>query len=237
MSTLAVQDSVGSLHDNADVYREGRDALQRLTGRDWSDWRKVGAALAAGRTEAMRIAKTNMPRGRAYNREFGDLLKREHLGTDRLDSATRNHLLQIEQYLPAIEEWRATLDPAKRLKLNSPCAVWRNWQRTVKGAGKKQPGEVEQSSEEREDAAPVSIIAALTALVQQIGERGFTSQLDDLLAAKLTFTSNDLIELAAQLEQLAAAWEAHRSRVFQHSSATFPQHYNRGDQPVSRRDE
>ena len=55
MSTVALQDSVGSLHDNADVYREGREALDRLsTARDWSDWQKVGAALAAGRTEAMR---------------------------------------------------------------------------------------------------------------------------------------------------------------------------------------
>jgi hypothetical protein len=78
MSTLALQDSVGSLHNNADVYREGLEALERLsTGRDWSDWQKVGAALAAGRAEAMRIANTNSPKGRTYNRAFGEVLKRE----------------------------------------------------------------------------------------------------------------------------------------------------------------
>jgi hypothetical protein len=211
MSTLALQDSVGGLHNNADAFREGRVALDRLnTGCEWSDWQKVGAALAAGRTEAMRIANTNRPKGRKYNRAFGDVLKREQLGTDRLDSATRNQLLQIEENKSAIEEWRATLAPAQRLRLNHPSAVWRNWQRTVKGAGKKQADEVEQSSDEREDAAPVSIIAAVTTLVQQMRQRGFTNaQLDYLLAAKPSFTSNDLIELAAQLEQLAAAWQEH----------------------------
>jgi hypothetical protein len=46
MSTLA-QDSVGSLHNKADAFHEGREALDRLNmGREWSDWQKVGAALA-----------------------------------------------------------------------------------------------------------------------------------------------------------------------------------------------
>jgi hypothetical protein len=214
MSALALKDCAGSLHKDADAYREGREALDRLnTGRDWSDWRKVGAALAAGRIEAMRVANTNRPKGKKYIQAFGDVLKREQLGKDRLDSATRNQLLQIEGNKAAIEEWRATLDPAKRLKLNSPSAVWRNWQRTVKGGAKhEQSNEVEQSAGDGEDTGTVSIITALTTLVQQMGEHGFTPQLDDLLAANLSFTSNDLIDLAAQLQQLATAWEAHRSR-------------------------
>jgi hypothetical protein len=201
MSTLALQDSVGSLHNNADVYREGREALDRIsTGRDWSDWQKVGAALAAGRTEAMRTANTNRPKGKTYNRAFGGVLKRERL--DSINSATRNQLLQIAENLPAIEEWRETLDPDRRLKLNYPSAIWRNWQRTVKGAGKDK-----QSNEGK-------IITAMTTLVRQMRERGFTNaRLDDLLAAKLSFTSNDLIKLAAQLDQLAAAWKQHPTRA------------------------
>lgn len=215
MSTVALQDSVGSLHDNADVYREGREALDRLnTGRDWSDWQKVGAALAAGRTEAMRIANTNRPKGRKYNRAFGDVLKHKQLGTDRLDSATRNQLLQIAENQSAIEEWRATLDPAQRLRLNHPSAVWRKWQRTRERCGEdEQSDEVEQSGAEAEDVGTVSIIAAaLTTLVQQMRQRGFTPQLDNLLAANLSFNSSDLIELAAQINQLAGAWKQHPIR-------------------------
>jgi hypothetical protein len=212
MSTLALYDSVGSLHNNADVYREGREALDRLSsGRNFADWQKVGVALAAGRAEAMRIANTNSPKGRTYNRAFGDVLKREQLGTDRLDSATRNQLLQIVENQSAIEEWRETLDPAHRLRLNHPSAIWRNWQRTVKGGGRdEQSNEVEQSDAEGEDAGPLSIIPALTTLIEQMRQRDFTKpKLNDLLAAKLSFDSRDLSELVALLGQLATELQEH----------------------------
>jgi hypothetical protein len=211
MSTLALQDRVGGLHDNADVYDEGRKALGQLnTARDWSDWQKVGAALAAGRTEAMRRAKTNEPRGRAYNQAFGAVLKREQLGADRLDSATRNQLLRIQENLAAIEEWREKLEPTHRLKLNHPSAIWRHWQRTQQRGGKEQADVVEQSGAETKDAGTVSIIAALTTLIQQMRQRGFTKpKLNDLLSAKLGFDSNDLSELVALLGQLASELQEH----------------------------
>jgi hypothetical protein len=212
MSTLALYDSVGGLHNNAETYREGREALERLsTGRDRSDWQKVGAALAAGRTEAMRIANTNRPKGKIYNRAFGDVLKREQLGTDRLDSATRNQLLQIVENQSAIEKWRETLDPAHRLRLNHPSAVWRNWQRIVNGSSRdEQSKEIEQSGAEGEDAGPVSIIAALTTLIEQMRQRDFTKpKLNDLLAARLSFDSKDLSELVALLGRLATELQEH----------------------------
>jgi hypothetical protein len=195
MSALALKDCVGSLHDNAETYREGREALDQLnTGRVWSHWQKVGAAFAAGRTEAMRIANTNRPTGKKYNQAFGHVLKRERL--DSIDSATRNQLLRIAEKLPEIEAWREKLEPTQRLKLNHPSAVWRNWQRTVKGAGNKRSNGGQ-------------IIAALTTLVREMRER---KPLDDLLAANLSFTSNDLTELAAQINQFAAAWGEHPTR-------------------------
>ena len=213
---MSILDGVGSQHESADAYQEAREALDRLgSARDWSDWAMVGADLAAGRAEAMRTANTNRPRGAKYNRAFGDVLKREQLGTDELDSATRNQLLKIEENKAEIEAWRERLEPTQRLKLNHPSAIWRHWQRTQQRGGKEQADVVEQSGAEAKDAgaeakdaAPVSIIAPLTTLVQQMGQRGFTeAQLDDLLAAKITFTSNDLIELAAGLNQLATAWQ------------------------------
>jgi hypothetical protein len=212
MSTLALQDSVGSLHNNADVYREGREALDQLsTARNWSDWQKVEVALAAGRAEAMRSANTNRPKGKTYNQAFGVVLERERFGTDRLDSATRNQLLRIAEHLPAIEEWRATLTPAQRLRLNHPSAVWRNWQRTVKGSGRdEQSKEVEQSGAEGEDAGAVSIAAALNTLIEQMRQRDFTKPtLNDLLVAKLNFDSNELSELVALLGRLATELQEH----------------------------
>jgi hypothetical protein len=215
MSTLALQDSVGGLHNNADAYRDGREALDRLSsGRNFADWQKVGAALAAGRTEAMRIANTNTPKGKKYNRAFGDVLKREQLGTDRLDSATRNQLLRIDENKSAIEEWRATLLPAQRLRLNHPSAIWRNWQRMKGGGRDEQSEEVEQPEAEGGDAEPVSIIAALNTLIEQVRQGGFTKPtLNDLLAAKLSFDSNDLSKLVGLLGQLATDLQEHANAV------------------------
>jgi hypothetical protein len=211
VSTLAFHDSVGSLHNNGETYCEGREALERLsTRRDWSDWQKVGAALAAGRTEAMKIANTNMAKGRKYNRAFGDVLKREQLGTDRLDSATRNQLLQIDGNKSAIEEWRATLTPAQRLRLNHPSAIWRNWQRMKGGGRDEQSKEVEQPEAEGGDAGPVSIIAALNTLIEQVRQGGFTKpELNDLLRAKASFDPNEFSELVALLGQLATELQEH----------------------------
>jgi hypothetical protein len=79
MSTLAVQDSVGSLHNNADVYREGREALDRIsTARDWPDWQKQAMstevllhapAADSGRTSSIYAAiKSGEPVARKCNR-------------------------------------------------------------------------------------------------------------------------------------------------------------------------
>jgi hypothetical protein len=68
--------------------------------------------------------------------------------------------------------------------------------------------------------------------------RGFTNAVDDLLAANVSFDSNDLRELVALLGQLATAWEAHRSRGGPCSIPPQPSHNPTiEDQPVSRRDE
>jgi hypothetical protein len=57
----------------------GRDAWQRLREREratWSDWLIVGRALIIGRTEALKIAKTNCPVGSRYNSAMGRWLHR-----------------------------------------------------------------------------------------------------------------------------------------------------------------
>ena len=106
---------VGSLHQ--DVYREGREALDRIrAGRHFMDWIPVAKAVGAGRAEAMTIAETNQPIGSRFCKVFGEVLKREELGKDKLDSATRSQLLTILKHLPEIEEWHQRLDPIKRMK-------------------------------------------------------------------------------------------------------------------------
>ena len=120
------EDSVGGLHYES-LYREGREALERInTGRDLPDWLKVAAALDAARTEAMKTAGVNETIGAIYNKAFSEVLKREHLWTDKLDSATRNNLFTLYKHRSLIEEWRAKLEPGERSRWNHPSSVLRN---------------------------------------------------------------------------------------------------------------
>jgi hypothetical protein len=79
----------------------------------------------------MVIAGVNQPIGRTYNKAFGEVLKREEL--NKLDSGTRGKLFVILKHLAEIEEWRERLEPARRMELNHPTAIVRNWGKTESG--------------------------------------------------------------------------------------------------------
>jgi hypothetical protein len=116
------------------LYREGREALDRIRAcRDYEDWVKVAFAVDAARSEAMKIADTNKSVGSRYYKAFGEVLKREGLHTDKLDSAVRNLLFKIVKHHVAIEEWRRKLDPERRSEMNFPRVVLNNWGKTPEG--------------------------------------------------------------------------------------------------------
>jgi len=122
-------DAGGGPHQQA--YETGRAALSRLcenTKRDWLNWKLVMRALEAARSEAMKIAGTNKPEGKAYCKALSKILKREQLGTDKIDSKTRGELFKILKHLPDIETFIKTHD-----SLNHPSAILRNWRKTSAG--------------------------------------------------------------------------------------------------------
>jgi hypothetical protein len=86
----------------------------------------VGEALDIGRTECMRLAYTNEPRGRAYNEAFSKWLTEN--GFADIDKGTRSRLAEIMANRPAIEAWRATLASNERQRTNHPNSIWRKWQ-------------------------------------------------------------------------------------------------------------
>jgi hypothetical protein len=86
----------------------------------------VGEALDIGRTECMRLARSNEPRGRAYNEAFSKWLSEN--GFADIDKGTRSRLAMISASRPAIEAWRATLASNERQRINHPSSIWRNWQ-------------------------------------------------------------------------------------------------------------
>jgi hypothetical protein len=131
-SALSETTSVGWSNPD-DIVRRGQEAWSRLqSGRSWQDWLAVGEAVQVGRHRAMIEADTNQPRGSRYDSIFGDWLR--ETGFDTIDKADRKRLFDCLAHRGEIEAWRQTLPTNKRLQLNHPTSVWRNWQKaTVAG--------------------------------------------------------------------------------------------------------
>jgi hypothetical protein len=227
------EDSVGGLHYES-LYREGREALERInTGHDWSDWLKIGAALEAARTEAMKTAGVNQPIGARYYKAFGKALKREGLGKDKLDSATRSQSFTVYKHRSSIEEWRTKLEPGERSRWNHPSSVLRNWGKTEEGraALRKPPPpgdkrktvterlneqveqneqlqalleEVEQERDQLKREATAGFTEPVTAITTLVS-RGHSLQARDL---PKDVRASDLRDLAERFRELAAEVEA-----------------------------
>lgn len=122
---------VGPSNPAADpIVQRGRDAWSRLgQGQSWQDWLAVGEALRVGRHLAMLEAHTNEPTGPRYQTVFGEWLETE--GFSEIDKGDRKRLFDCLKHREEIESWRATLPLNKRLELNHPSTVWRNWQKST----------------------------------------------------------------------------------------------------------
>ncbi len=110
---------------DTDAIAEGTAAWQRLKQSQRStfdDWLTVGHALAIGRTDAMHIAKVNVPFGKKYNALIGLFLRSN--GFDDITKAARGHLARIIKNLPDVLRWREALPEARRVTLNHPESCW-----------------------------------------------------------------------------------------------------------------
>jgi hypothetical protein len=117
----------------------GREALARLhSDRKWDDWMKFGEAVRIGRTAAMSAAGRNDPKGRRYNKYFGQWLK--HYGLDGVDKADRTRLLECVDNREAIETWLEQIPPAQRLCWNHPSVVLRRWKAAMQSGDKATSG-------------------------------------------------------------------------------------------------
>jgi hypothetical protein len=100
--------------------------VKKAQARMWGDWMTIGEGLLIGRHWAMQQAGTNKPEGKGFVMNFSEWLKR--FKVDDMDKSDRAKLLQLMEERPAVEEWRASLPFAERMRLNNPTIVWRKWQ-------------------------------------------------------------------------------------------------------------
>ena len=107
-----------------EIVRRGEHAMGRML-RGFDDWMDIGEALQVGRVEGMRVAQTNEPKGKRYEKIMGEWLVAHSFHV--IDKGTRNRLLECLQHRTAIEKWRATLTEGERFRFNHPDTVLRKW--------------------------------------------------------------------------------------------------------------
>ena len=111
------------------LVKAANEALDRIdaTGEDWLI---VGEVYMRGRQEAMTEARTNVPKGKRYNRALDDWTARIHFDLRRIDEKTRTALAHIMENRAAFDAWRAALPTNQRQEWNHPRTLWRQFERT-----------------------------------------------------------------------------------------------------------
>jgi hypothetical protein len=98
--------------------------LQTTRLASWSLWAAVGDALVIVRDKVMAVVGTKTPGGSTYNTVFSAAMHRFKLLTD---GATRSHLFDLMAARESVEQWLASLPPARARKYTHPNTVWRQW--------------------------------------------------------------------------------------------------------------
>jgi hypothetical protein len=110
--------------------RAGRDAWEQIGRAESFDaWKSIGAALAIGKTHALRTTGANAPWGQNYSREFGKWMQ-EH-GFANMIKATRSYSISLHENAEAIEAWRLSL-PERERRLVNPQSVVRRWRKETR---------------------------------------------------------------------------------------------------------
>jgi hypothetical protein len=132
---MSSEDNMGCV---AQLIQDAQEALNRLHRTQLlPDWFVYGRAFMALRVDAMRIAKTNEPKGRKYSMAMSTLLK--EAGLDGVHKTTRSRLKEVMENRAEIEAWLATVPPDKRLRLNHPEPVLAAWKKATQSPAKKAP--------------------------------------------------------------------------------------------------
>jgi hypothetical protein len=112
-----------------DVVTEGRNAWERIRQSErlsWDDWIKVGRALLIGRSECMKLAGVNKPKGGKYNYVANQWIVAN--GFADICAQERHRVVRIIEHLTDVERWRDGLSPDRRRAVNHPSA-WHTFQR------------------------------------------------------------------------------------------------------------
>jgi hypothetical protein len=121
-----------------------RERWQRMgRGAHLDDWQAFAPGQLIRRAQAMVIAGTNEPKGRAYNKAIAALLERDGLGTMDRPSLTAVLWLHANpEHLVILNEIISTMTEGERSRLNSPITARQRVQKVLKKRANKSDDDI-----------------------------------------------------------------------------------------------
>ena len=149
------------------IIRMGRDCWQEI-GRtnSFEAYTKIAAALAVGRTFALRSTGANRPEGQNYCKAFSGWIN-EH-GFASMQKSVRSTCLELHEHINQITAWRDSLPERQRRRLIHPLSVTRRWKASLAHGEAKAPQDLK-----RDAAAAWRRFAALWKRCRRIKPRHF----------------------------------------------------------------
>jgi hypothetical protein len=108
------------------IIRRGRDCWDAIhKSESFEGWAAIGAALAIGKSHALRVTGANRAWGSAYSREFGQWMKIN--GFRLMRPSDRSCAIELHENFVAISAWRDSLDNRERRRLIGAQANVKRW--------------------------------------------------------------------------------------------------------------
>jgi hypothetical protein len=153
------------LQTERNIIRAGLDAWRSIgKAESFDNWKAIGAALAIGKAQALRVTGANRAWGRNYSKVFCDWIKAHHFGS--IPKSVRSVAIELHENIEAIAAWRMTLSEKERQRLIHPLSNVRRW-KAVTAYG---PGKCPEDLKRDATAAWKRFLACVRALPQDQSE-------------------------------------------------------------------
>jgi hypothetical protein len=176
----------------------GMMAVARQPKLIWNGWKMIGVALALGERYAVKAAGNSS--GPAYNRFIGPFLRAS--GFTFLNAGVRWAARQCAVNFEAIDQWRETLSPEERSRLNNPIDVWKAFSARDNADGQPQRPKLRRRRK-KGDHERASLLEYVVALEEQ----------RDDLQAKVDYLDGLIRELGGDPHRHALNGESAKPRA------------------------
>jgi hypothetical protein len=127
------------------IIRLGLDAWRSIgKAESFDNWKAIGAALAIGKAQALRVTGANRAWGRNYSRVFCDWVKANHFGS--IPKSVRSVSIELHEHIEEITAWRETLSEKERSSLIHPLSNVRRWRAVTQHGNGKCPQDLKRDA-------------------------------------------------------------------------------------------